>query len=124
MKNQEKIEKLNSKYINNFFITFMVMIFILVGAMLNMYVMMRNDGRMPVYHEDWRYNSNEHFTFSNYSEVNDPKLADIYKIRNSIYSQGDFMMMIGIVVLSLITINQILTMIDIRRLNKNEKHNK
>ena len=119
MKNQEKIEKLNSKYINNFFITFMVMIFILVGAMLNMYVMMRNDGRMPVYHEDWRYNSNEHFTFSNYSEVNDPKLADIYKIRNSIYSQGDFMMMIGVVVLSLITINQILTMIDIRRLNKN-----
>jgi hypothetical protein len=66
------------------------------GVLMNFEVMTHNDGKMPV-KMDWNYSDDRHFSFQNDSEIEYPQYADIYDIRNCIYSLGDLVMLLAVI---------------------------
>lgn len=74
----------------------------LVGAILNISVISTNGGRMPVLWEE-NYSSLEHFSYQNKNEVRQWFLSDIIDFGGFIFSIGDFLMIIGLL-LSTITL--------------------
>jgi hypothetical protein len=83
-----------------FFILSVLLNFSFIGVFLNMNVMIKNQGKMPVY-SDVIYNSDsDHFYFNNYSEVNFPFLADIHQLETKeyiiSYSIGDIFIILSI----------------------------
>lgn len=63
------------------------------GALLNVGVIMANEGRMPVL-MDCELSTQTHFSFQNFSEVNYPLLSDIIEIKSP-FSSAYGMVSIG-----------------------------
>lgn len=73
---------------------------VLMGGILNLQTVAANGGRMPVLgtFDDGKtvIDTDEHFSFTDYSQVELPYLADIFYIKNIMYySIGDAMIWIG-----------------------------
>jgi hypothetical protein len=65
------------------------------GAILNMGVMLHNEGRMPVLTE-CEIDTQTHFSFQDYSEVRLPHFSDIFHTSYFIYSIGDIIIVVSI----------------------------
>jgi len=77
----------------------MTILFIILsvwGGIMNMVVVLANDGKMPV-KCDIEYNTNKHFCCQEESEVRFPELSDKYKIKQLYFSKGDFFSVFGYV---------------------------
>jgi len=88
----EKIKRIEESIILIFFMGLMVS-----GAFSNISVVIKNDGKMPVYAEKGTaFKSEFHTDFQNFDEVELPYYADIIKIGKAYFSIGDFMIFFGI----------------------------
>ena len=85
-----------------FALTCLGAIFMIVGGSLNLYVVKENDCMMPVL-SDYDFNSPDHVSFTNYSEILHPDLADVHILRtwkyNIHYSFGDVLVILGILII-------------------------
>ena len=70
----------------------------MVGMSMNFTVMMANGGKMPV-KWDVNYTDEKHFTYQNDSEISYHHYADIYEFPDGIYSLGDLVMLLAIVLI-------------------------
>ena len=79
------------------FFAIVFLILLTMGTMLNMFVIIVNGGKMPVYSSDdaCKIISNEHFCFDDPSEVNQFKLVDRIQIGRVILSPGDIIIWIS-----------------------------
>ena len=94
MTNDLEIKRLRrSVLINNLLFVF------LVGAILNISVIIHNEGRMPVYYEVGDYvpylDEDVYFSFTNFDEVNYGFLSDVFEVWIIKFSIGDFIMFIS-----------------------------
>lgn len=69
-------------------------ILLLLGAIMNFYVILSNDNRMPVY--DYYPNDPNYVGFSDKSEVRHAWLGDIFYIHFAIFSLGDLIAFTGV----------------------------
>jgi len=87
-----------------------------LGALMNIGVMMSNDSKMPVYFkniDDTPQNLHEQYVaFDDFNEVRNPYLSDIFQIKYLRFSVGDVLMVGGILsVFCLIAFTTILQLI-------------
>lgn len=100
----KKREKTLQQQINDlkfgFYLVVLLCLFI-CGGMINMGVVAKNNGKMPVY-SSWHYEDETHFTFQNKSEVNLFYFTDIFRIKNAYFSIGDLVMFFtGMIIFSM-----------------------
>lgn len=92
------------------------LIFVIVGAAMNMTAITSNGGKMPVKYDSY-FESDYHFAFQDYSEIERPLFVDriIIKIKSSkvIFSIGDIFAIVGL-------IGFIYNLISFRRIKKRE----
>jgi hypothetical protein len=89
-----KVEKIYLNFIPIFFSITLVF----CGAILNVLVLATNDGRMPVYDSDWNLNTKTHFSFNDFSEVNNPGFSDRFNLFDKVYfSLGDVLLYFGLI---------------------------
>jgi len=126
MNELRRIERLERKLlINN------LIFIIMMGAFLNIGVVMNNNLKMPVYYnniDEAPQNLDKNYiAFDNFENVKYPYFSDIFKIKNLWFSIGDTLIVAGfLLVISLYaftTINQLIYAIKgnnkIKRNNKN-----
>jgi hypothetical protein len=84
---------------SGFYFMFLTIIcmFMMIGMTMNFLAMTGNGGKMPVLLE-YDYSDYDHFSYQNFSEVNYPYYTDIIQIRNSMYSFGDILMLLAIII--------------------------
>lgn len=86
------------KYTFIFGLILLFLVIGVIGARMNMLVVISNGGRMPVYQSSVA-NANTHFTFYNFREIHYPLFADIIQTRTDTRlissSFGDFFILIG-----------------------------
>ena len=74
-----------------------ILIFILIGAIFNLYVMVNNNSKMPV--SCCGYEDNIHFNYNPYNNsVKYTILSDRYPIYGEILSVGDILMFLGLTI--------------------------
>jgi len=99
-----EIKRINRKIlIQDLFLIF------LLGAILNISVMVFNENKMPVYSKQDVSVPEHYVLFSDFEEVNYPYLSDIFKIKGLRFSVGDvlmFSMVTSIIFLTIINIYQ------------------
>ncbi len=82
-----------------FFVLFLGMFIVYIGASFNFLAVLENGGRMPVQGIPATYE--KHFAFEDKDEVNFYYFTDIIKIRNYYVSIGDIILLMGAMVLVL-----------------------
>lgn len=102
---------------SGFFFILFFMIMGISGSIMNMSVMVQNGGKMPVL-SDCSINTDIHFDFQNFDEVNVPYFADIINLRSAIFSIGDVIMLSS---LACIFYTTIFFKIKLRRFDKEVK---
>ena len=70
------------------------LLFAMLGALVNLFVMVVNGGKMPVY-TGFYFETDLHFGFTNFSEVNYPYFTDIINLHWFIISIGDILIFFG-----------------------------
>lgn len=65
------------------------------GAMMNDIAVRSNSCKMPVL-SNFDFETDTHFTYQEFSQVNNSKFTDIYHIKDTTYSLGDFLIYGGI----------------------------
>ena len=63
---------------------------------LNFVVVSENGGKMPVLFQNFEFEYERHFSFSECSEVKYCYLADIFQLSSFIFSIGDFLIIFSI----------------------------
>lgn len=79
----------------------------LAGAIMNLTVMVVNGGKMPIFvakSKNIIVDNSTYITFSNFSQVKYPFLADIFNIHLMVFSIGDFMFFVAIISMMFILI--------------------
>ena len=98
--NEYKIIKVQDKIIRLLCFMILATIILIVGIVLNEFVMEENGNKMPVY-SVYKYENNdnfknEYFSYQDEKEVNYSFFTDRIKTKNKIISVGDIMFDIGI----------------------------
>jgi len=112
--NQKNYKK-REKYLR---LIIIFMTIIMIGMSLNFRVVAGNKGRMPVY-ASFYYDTDEHFTYQNKSEVNYWFLSDIIYLFKGYWSLGDMLMIGGVI--SIIILNGLVFYNFIRNTSKEKK---
>jgi hypothetical protein len=112
---EEKNRILNVLIYLSLFLTIFI-VYSFIGSSLNASVMINNGGRMPVYNN--QVDDNVHFGFMDYSTINNPSLVDKYRIKDTIYSLGDFIIYSGIFLMITNILIMIIYLIKYARLKK------
>jgi len=73
-------------------------LFLSLGILGNFTAIQKNNGKMPVI-ADFDYSSKEHFTIKDIDEVNYIYLGDIFPLWGSFWSIGDFLLIIGMILM-------------------------
>lgn len=100
-------------------IAFMI---IFIGAILNTACIMMNNGRMPVYTENY-INSFTHFNFNNINEIKLFDFSDKFNIKFSngyilFFSVGDILVVIGILLISVCIVNLVFMLVKENKIKK------
>ena len=123
MKRKKSESDLNFKYLFHYATFGLILFLILFGAILNLLVLATNNGKMPVQVEPiYTVNSPRHFGFQDPNEVNNYYLTDIIDLGNCIYSFGDLVMILGIVLLIINSIIILRLAILKKRYKKSDKN--
>lgn len=93
--NKKRIIEIQSSQIRNLWLTQLFLLFILFGNHMNGIVIDSNGKKMPVLF-DYKIESDGYFSYQNDSEVKYPYLKDRYRIYQSMWSLGDFVMAISL----------------------------
>jgi len=116
-KTKDKIIETQRKLIITFFISTIIIIFFMSGMIFNQIVIKHNGNKMPVFSLN-KYSTFTHFTFQNKSEINYYYLSDLFKFKKTIYSIGDIIMIINLILLSIVGVFEIKYIIKLNKLNK------
>lgn len=107
-RNLNRFEKLEKNFIilDSFVLVLFCMIVLLIGSMTNFAVMLRNNGKMPIY-LSYEFIDETYFSFQDFSseEVNYPYLADIIWLNNYVMSVGDIIIYLSFLFLTIVLIN-------------------
>ena len=87
------------------------------GMIFNQIVIKHNGNKMPVLSLN-KYSTFTHFTFQNKSEINYYYLSDLFKFKKTIYSIGDIIMIINLILLPIVGVFEIKHIIKLNKLNK------
>ena len=69
---------------------------ILVGASFNHVAVKNNEGKMPVLEEnDYQWETEDHVSYQNKSEIENPFFSDRFSFLNYVCSIGDFFMIVS-----------------------------
>lgn len=115
----EVIKKLRISYFFIILGLFFTICF-LIGLSSNYIVIKENGCRMPVLESKlgMHLSTQRHFTFTDTSKINYPKLTDNIKINNSIYSVGDLIMWTSLILIGISFIFSLIFITKALRLNK------
>lgn len=108
MKTEKIISYLDytNKKIDNLARTIFCITLILIGGSINFVAILSNDGRMPVYTDQY-INNKYHFSYNDPETIKLHKYSDIYKINNIFFSIGDIIMICGVILFNVVNIIQI-----------------
>ncbi len=84
----------------SFYLLVLGFVIIILGASANFIVIQNNDRKMPVW-TNYNINSDKHFVIRDVLEVEYLHFADIYSIKNQAWSLGDFLLIGGIMLMSI-----------------------
>jgi hypothetical protein len=91
-------EKLLEKQVT--YLTFFILILTLffIGSSMNFVAVMSNGGKMPVKFDEFEFESVRHFSFVDCAQVEYCYLTDIFPIGAYIFSIGDFIIIISMLI--------------------------
>ena len=81
-----------------------IILFILLGIVLNSVVMINNNSKMPIYSYKEVTLPDNYIAFDNFNEVKYGYLGDVFKIKNIWFSLGDVLICGGFISLGFISI--------------------
>jgi len=103
------IDFMNYKKINRRILIQDLFLIFLLGAMMNISVMVFNENKMPAYSKQEISVPDNYVLYSDFEEVNYPYLSDVFHIKRLFFSFGDVLMFgtfVSIIFLAIINIVQ------------------